>query len=409
MVLWASLMSLASAAETKTPFYVPSGATTEMSRMYFYMIKQFEQENPEIDVIFKPKQNWNEVLATVLEATSKGQSAGVAVVEISELLTLKDAHAVIPLDELMEEGPGGREAFLKPIIVEFLANSYGDDGRFYGLPLMRSTPIIYYNMDMLKKAGITIQTLPRTWNELTNTLRKVKAVTGKPPFTLASEWYGWLFEAFVHQNGGALANETNTQVQFAHPDTIETLSYWKMLLDEKLMQRRIGSWKSAINKFTRGKIPVLYYSSGGMGQLVVDANFEWMTDIMPKNKVYSTPVGAGNIFLSTHMSNDEKRAAWKLARFLLKPSNQAQISIKSGYFPVVQAAFEEPILRKRYSLEPFKRARKQLEFASAKIMTRNYVEIRKILKNAIDRTLDEGMSPEDSLKTAQQEAQKWLR
>lgn len=109
------------------------------------------------------------------------------------------------------------------------------------------------------------------------------------------------------------------------------------------------------------------------------------------------------------MSNDEKRAAWELARFLLKPSNQAQISIKSGYFPVVQAAFEEPILRKRYSLEPFKRARKQLEFASAKIMTRNYVEIRKILKNAIDRTLDEGMSPEDSFKTAQQEAQKWLR
>jgi hypothetical protein len=42
-------------------------------------------------------------------------------------------------------------------------------------------------------------------------------------------------------------------------------------------------------------------------------------------------------------------------------------------------------------------------------MTRNYVEIRKILKNAIDRTLDEGMSPEDSLKIAQQEAQKWLR
>jgi sn-glycerol 3-phosphate transport system substrate-binding protein len=142
-----------------------------------------------------------------------------------------------------------------------------------------------------------------------------------------------------------------------------------------------------------------------MGQLVADANFEWMTDIMPKNKVYSTPISAGNIFLSTHMSNDEKRAAWKLARSLPKPSYQAQMSIKSGYFPIVQAAFEEPILRKRYSLELFKRARKQLEFANAKIMTRNYVEIRKILENTIDRTLDEGMSPEDSLKIAQQEAQ----
>jgi len=397
------------AGRTKIPFYIPSGATTEMSRMYSVMILEFEKENPDIDIIFRPSSNYNEVLQTVIKVTNQKKSAGVAVVEISELLTLKDANAIIPLDEFMDQEPGGRNAFLKPIFPGFIANSYGDDEIFYGLPLMRSTPIIYYNMDILNKAGITVEQLPKTWDELTKALKKISTVTGKPSLILAPTWYCWLFEAFVHQNGGALANKTNTKVQFNHPGTIEALSYWKMLLDNGLMKRAVGSWKSTINGFSQGLYPVIYYSTGGMGRLTEKVACEWMTDIMPNNTVHSTPVGAANIFLSSHMTPVEKKAAWKFACFLLKPSIQAQISNESGYFPVVRAAFDDPLLKKRYSMEQFKRALKQLEFANSKIMTRNYVKIRKILKAGIDRSLNDGMSPKESLNIAQQEAQRWLK
>ena len=109
------------------------------------------------------------------------------------------------------------------------------------------------------------------------------------------------------------------------------------------------------------------------------------------------------------MTTEEKQAAWKLVKFLLQANVQAKISNKTGYFPVVQSAFDEPILKERYAMEPFKRARKQLDYASAKIMTRNSIKIRDVLKAAIDRTLDDGMSAKQSLKIAQQEAQKWLK
>jgi len=42
-------------------------------------------------------------------------------------------------------------------------------------------------------------------------------------------------------------------------------------------------------------------------------------------------------------------------------------------------------------------------------MTRNYVKIRKVIKAAIDRSLNDGIPPEESLKIVQQEAQKWLK
>ena len=329
--------------------------------------------------------------------------------EISELVLLQDSHAIMPLDAFMEQEPGGKDSFLRPFIPNFLANSYGSDGQFYGLPLIRSTPIIYYNMDVLKEAGITLEQLPTTWEELTHTLQKITTMTGAPSLMLAPTWYDWLFESFVRQHGGALVNDTNTQVQFDHPEAIGALSYWQMLLKQGLMGRVVGSWKSTINGFALGKYPVIYYSTGGMGQLVENASFEWMVDVMPQKMVHATSIGAANIFLSNHMTAAEQAGAWAFVRFLIRPDIQARISHKSGYFPVVEAAFDEPLLKQRYAMEPFKRAKKQLGFAGPKMMPRHHAEIRNILKAAIDRTLNEGMSPEKSLLIAQQEVQKWLK
>ena len=417
-ILWLGILTillpaLSFANKTQLNFYVPSGVTTETSRLYLNIIQDFEDEYPSIKIIFHPSNSYKQVLQNVITLNRLNKSAGLAVIEISQLLTLKDEQAIIALDEFIDKEKNGKDIFLKPFIPGFLANSYGNDGKLYGAPLIRSTPIIYYNLDILKKAGIKLAQLPATWHELTATLKIVKAVTHAPPLVLGPVWFDWLFEAFVYQNNGALTSKDNNQVQFNHPATIEALTYWKMLMDKGLMSRYGGSWKSLINGFSQGSFPIVYYSSGGMAKLVemeskAQLNFKWMVDIMPKNKSYSTPVGAANMFITQHMTSKEKAAAWQLLNYLLRPNIQAQLSLKSGYFPVIKSAFEESILKQRYSLEPFKRARKQLDYSREKIMTRNSVEIRNILKAAINRVLDDGMDPKESLMKAQAEAQQWL-
>ncbi|MDH3603618.1 MAG: extracellular solute-binding protein, partial [Candidatus Tectomicrobia bacterium] len=211
--------------------------------------EEFEKQHPHISVRFHPTQSYNKILYTVLKLAKHQQNAGVFVAEISELLTLKDAGAILRLDELVDSEAGGREQFLAPFIQGFLSNSYGDDKKLYALPLFRSTPIIYYNMTILQDAGISLSQLPATWEELEKTLKIIKGHTGKVPFGLAGTWYDWLFESFVRQNGGALANATNPQVEFDHPTTIETLAFWKTLHDKGLMKRVKGAWKAAINGF----------------------------------------------------------------------------------------------------------------------------------------------------------------
>ncbi len=397
--------SISAKSLTTLQVYIPSGVTSNLTKIYNKMIKDFEEKNSNIKIIFNPKNSYEQTQEVLLNLTNKKQSAGVVIVELSELLTLVENNSVIPLNLFIDED----KKLLDTFIPKFLKNSYGNDGKIYGLPIFRSTPIIYYNMDILKQIGITQSQLPKNWDKLKETLQKIKNHTDEIPMILPDQWYDWLFESFVFQSGGALNNSDNSNVQFNHPSTIEALKFWKELIDKGLMKRRIGSWKSAINLFANGKYPVVYYSTAGMGKLEKENKINWTTTIMPKNKVYGTTVGAASIFLSNYMKDDEKKAAWKFTKFLLAQKQQVKISLASGYLPVIKSAYSDTKLEQRYKLYSFSQAKKQLKYAYPKIMVKNYSKIREILKKAINRSLNKGMSPKQSLDIAQKEAQKWLK
>ncbi len=181
------------------------------------------------------------------------------------------------------------------------------------------------------------------------------------------------------------------------------------LKDEGLLRRNNRNWKSTINMFNYQAYPVTYYSTAGMGFLKDNAKFNWTTDLMPKNRVYGTLVGASTVFISNYMTKDEEKLAWKLLKYLLSDEVQIDMSLQSGYLAVTKSAYKNKRMVLRYSTPPFKKIKEQLKFAKSKIMTKNYSKIREILKQAINRSLDDGMDPEKSLNIAQHEAQKFLK
>jgi hypothetical protein len=70
---------------------------------------------------------------------------------------------------------------------------------------------------------------------------------------------------------------------------------------------------------------------------------------------------------------------------------------------VIEAGFDEPVLAERYRQDDsYINIRQQLVYARPKLMTAHYLDTRRILKAAIDRSLDEGMPADVSLALAQQ-------
>lgn len=394
-------MPLAQAVPLK--FIVPSGATSEASRLYLKLVREFERGEHGAKIEFLPLSSWDEVLSSVRDLQARGQNAGLFVAEVSETLELEKLGLIVPFEDVLQDR---LHEFLAPLSREFLGNSYCLNKKFCGPPFVRSTPVALYNLDQLRSVGMDRTRLPDTWQEMESLLLKLQRQSQQPPFCLGGDWYDYLFEAAVRQAGGSLFD--GNKVTLATPEALDALQHWKRLKDLKLL-RRANSWKATVNGFISGYYPVTYYSSGGMESVRANANFSWMADVLPKKKSYGVAVGGGNLYISSNLSEEQRNLALKLARFMLRPSVQARISAATGFFPVVDTAFSEPELRDRYTREePFVRVRQQLKFAKAKLMSVDNLKVRNILKKAIDRTLDQGVAPEIALRDAQAEVDQLL-
>lgn len=399
--VWLFVSGALAAPEVELEFSVPSGATTEVSRFYYQLILEFEAANPGIKIGFRPLTDWDEVVRTVTAADRP--KAGIFIAEASETLELDQRGAITPLEDLLAAEPGGLKDFLAPFIPEFLGNSRCARNKFCSPPFIRSTPVVYYNLDQLKEVGIGKEQLPTTWDGFEDLLAKLREHRGKPPFVFGGDWYDYLFEATVYQAGGTLFDSEHNRFTYDTPQAVEALKFWKRLKDKGLLVRATN-WKATLNSFTAGLYPVTFYTSGGIESARAQSHFNWMADMLPRNRAYGATAGGGNLYLTAKLNDRERKAAIRLLRFLYTPSVQARISMASGFFPVVGAAFDEPQLKERYiSDEPFVRIRRQLSYTGPRGMSADNLRMRKALKTAIDRCLDDNVPAEAVLRDAQGE------
>ena len=81
--------------------------------------------------------------------------------------------AIKPVYELMADA-GEKfdpQAYL-PAVTGYYTTA---DGRMLSLPLNSSTPVLYYNKDAFKKAGLDPNTPPKTWPEMGEYAKKLQA------------------------------------------------------------------------------------------------------------------------------------------------------------------------------------------------------------------------------------------
>jgi sn-glycerol 3-phosphate transport system substrate-binding protein len=97
-------------------------------------------------------------------AIQAGSPPDVAIHLAVDLVTLRDMDAVIPLDDYVQRD-GGSEKVLGDFIPAFLSDLRAE-GKVWALPFQRSTPILYINKDLFRKAGLDPGKPPTNWEEL---------------------------------------------------------------------------------------------------------------------------------------------------------------------------------------------------------------------------------------------------
>ncbi|WP_313998333.1 ABC transporter substrate-binding protein [uncultured Paenibacillus sp.] len=372
------------------------------------MVKQFNASQDRIEVIAEYQGTYDDLHAKVQAAFAAGDAPAVTDLEIASTGVFARSGMLQELTTYAERDKD--ELKLDDFNPGLMGNAYVDD-KLYGLPFMRSTPILYKNVTMLKEAGLDPEG-PKSWDELEQYARVLKE-KGKIGMTVPVDI--WFYEALVAQSGGTMLTEDGKAAAFNSPEGVAPVEFWKKLAAEGLIKIPVGDeagatadkdWANQMSAFKFG-------STAGVSaslEIAKGNGFELVTAFMPANKSYGVPTGGAQLVMTSKSSNEEKEAAWEFMKFMTSKENTIYQHKYVGYLPTRMSALESEELQAHFKEFPqYKVAVDQLEYARPRPMENAYPEVAKIVKEAIEKSiLDPKVVPQDAMNEAAEKANKLL-
>ena len=404
-------------AQTQITFYYPVGVAGPLARFIESYVEEFEAQYPDIRVETVFGGNYTENQTKVVAAQRAGTPPDVAVLLSQELNTLISLDAVEPLQPFLDADPE-MQAVVADFFPGFMLNSTLD-GVIWSLPYQRSTPVLYYNKDAFREVGLDPESPPETWDEL---VEYAKALTTRDDSGRVTRWgvviptedrSTWLLEGLVMQQGGSLYDpDGGGRVITINTPEVQAAMEFKADLARvhQVSPEGVLAWGTAANDFAAGNVAMIFHSTGSLGFIRNNANFDFGTGFLPANTQFGAPTGGGNFYLLKGSDPAKRDAAWTFIKWMTTPEMAARWSIDSGYVATRQSAWELPLMQDYVAQYPQAlTAREQLQYAQAELPVFALQQIKDIISKAEQDIILGRMSAEDALAEAQQKAEEVLQ
>ncbi|PZA06080.1 ABC transporter substrate-binding protein [Meiothermus sp. PNK-Is4] len=305
----------------------------------------FNKANPNIKVSPVFKGSYPEILQAATLAARQGKPpALVQMYEIGSQFAL-DSGIFQPVGNV---GPIDTADYIKPVL-----NYYTIGGRVNSIPFNSSSPVLYFNKDLMKKAGLDPANPPKTFGELTAACAKVAAANlGVKCFGMSLN--GWFFEQWMAEQGALLANNGNgrkgraTEVLLTSEPAKRIFSWLKEMNDKGYYTYtgKLEDWDGSDAIFTDAKV-VFHITSTADIVNINDAakktGFEMGVGFLPIPdgvKRNGVVIGGASLWISKGIPKEQAEAALKFALFMTNSQNMAEWHKLTGYYPVRLSSVE---------------------------------------------------------------------
>ena len=244
---------------------------------------------------------------------------------------LLDANVLETLDSYIAKD----KTFQRDQFIESLFQSNVFNGKTYGIAFNCSNPIIYYNKDLFRKAGLNPEKFPETWNEFYEAAKKIASL-GKDQYAFVLSYgSGWILQGLIWQFGADMMAPDNSRVMWNEKEHIEAVKFFKRLVDEKL-----AIYKGGEPDFFSGKAAVMMESTASLTRMKDMATFDMGTAVFPKGTTRAVPLGGGSLYIFRKNPQSLKDGAWDFIKFLTSKESQIKWAEATGYLAVRKDAKE---------------------------------------------------------------------
>ena len=302
------------------------------------------QSDYQINPVYKG--NYEETLTATIAAFRAGEQPNIVQVFEAGAATLMGAPgALIPVEDLLNDNG---VAFNIEDYISGVRYFYADSsGKMVGMPFNSSTPILYYNVEALEKAGVTP---PKTWEEFETVTAPALKEAGYIP--AAQSHLPWIFtENFFSRHNLQFASDNNGYDSMG-PKILIDNDHLKMhftkvkgWVDAGLFGYYGAGWSDNQTPFENQEVAMWMGSSASFGGLKKAANFEFSATYLPywesvNAEPTNTFIGGAALWALTGHEADENKAAAEFFRFLSSPEMQYFWHQQTGYVPITTAAYD---------------------------------------------------------------------
>ncbi|PWW34676.1 MULTISPECIES: ABC transporter substrate-binding protein [Paenibacillus] len=391
-------------------FYYPVNVGGPLTKVIDGMSASFMEKFPDIKVKPVYTGNYGDNTIKIQAGVQAKQPPDVAVMMSTELYSMMDTDAIIPLDDFIAKDADYNKDDFYPAFVE----DTQADGHTYSVPFQRSTIILYYNKDMFKAAGLDPNKPPTNWDELVEYAGKLNRDGHTGLEIPGNDDSYWMFQMLARQNASdpkqSIMGDDGRKANFSTPENVEALQFWLDLSRKyKVMPEGVIDWAATPTDFIEGKTAMMMHTSGNLTNVKTNAKFDFGVAFAPANKQYGSPTGGGNLYIFKDTTPEKQAAAWEFAKYMTAPEQAALFSSSSGYVGVRKSAYDTEAM-KAYTDE-FPQAlvaRDQLQYAFRELSTHNHGKVSSALTNQIQSALAGKIDAAGALKAAQEVADRVL-
>lgn len=312
---------------------------TDAPANYAAVIAAFEKQNPSVKVDYQqiPFRSFNAQIEA--RVGSKDESIDVYTADTPRVPTLASRGLLMKLDEYRKE----IEAIATPTEVGAVSHK----ASLYAFPMWTGTQLLYYNKDILARAGVAAPSAnPKdrlTWEKLLEQARTVQQKGTKYGFTFQQvDRYFQLQPLFESVGAGpGLTGADLLTPALTSSQWIKVANWYRDLFETGLAPRGVSPEQTA-DLFINGQVGFFY---GGLPMLKRFSRAENLNFGVAPVPYFAagkpvTSTGSWAIGISPHSKH--KKAAVEFAKFVTLTKEGATLAVKdTAAVPVNSGAYQE--------------------------------------------------------------------
>jgi multiple sugar transport system substrate-binding protein len=310
------------------------------------LAKRYTAAHPDVTFSFQvPADTYDNALVSVIRQSLTNEMPDIYLVGAHLLPALVARNLVTPVDDLL----AGADLAAEGYAPETLAMAKVD-GKLYGLPWTSSTPVVFFNQDLVKQAGGDPANMPKDWNGLIALAGKIDALAPDIMgmyFELGTD--DWMTQNLLRSNNVDLVASDGKTVAFESPQGVAALDLFRRFHAEG-GQEPIDQ-PSARQQMYAGKMGMYFVSTAAVRSFdrEIGQRFKWGTAPIPLTSGGGV-VSGGMVAVILTKDEAKRKAAFDYIRFGTSADAQAFVVQNTGYMPVNLKAV--PMLEAFYAEHP---------------------------------------------------------